>query len=88
MSSLICYADESQVLVATDTLATLPDGRPFKFATKALIVPDLKFIMAGIGMFGFLNRWFLYMNEMAVVTASMPSSGKLLPPARSQENDG
>jgi hypothetical protein len=68
MSSLICYTDESQILLATDTLATLPDGRPFKFATKALIVPNLKLIMAGIGMFGFLNRWFLYMNEMTVVT--------------------
>jgi hypothetical protein len=67
MSSLISYTDETQVLVATDTLATHPDGRPFKFTTKAFIVPRLKLIMAGVGTHGFLGQWFVRMNDMVVV---------------------
>src|SRR4051794_9672317 len=67
MSSLIFYTDETQVLVATDTLATYPDGRPFKFVTKPFIVPHLKLIMAGVGTSGFLARWFVFMNESVIV---------------------
>jgi hypothetical protein len=67
MSSLIFYMDETQVVVGTDTLATHPDGRPFKFSTKAFIVPHLKLIMAGVGTAGFLGRWFVFMNDSLIV---------------------
>jgi len=67
MSSLIFYMDETQVLVATDTLATHPGGRRLKFVTKAFIVPHLKVIMAGVGTGGFLARWFVFMNESVIV---------------------
>ncbi len=67
MSSLIFCTDENQVLVATDTLATSPDGSPFKFTTKAFIVPHLKLMIAGTGAGGFLGRWFVHINDgMAV----------------------
>lgn len=67
MSSLIVATDEDKVLVATDTLATHPDGRPFKFTTKAFIVPHLKLIMACTGLAGFLGRWFIRVNDRFVV---------------------
>lgn len=67
MSSLIFWTDESQVLVATDTLATSRDGRPFKFSTKAFIVPHLRLIIAGTGAGGFLGRWFVRVNDGVVV---------------------
>src|SRR5437879_2931383 len=67
MSSLIFYTDETQVVVATDTLAAHPDGRPFKFASKAFVVPHLQLIMAGVGTHGFLGRWFVFMNDSMIV---------------------
>ena len=67
MSSLIFHTDESQVFVATDTLATSPDGRPFKFTTKAFIVPHLKLLIAGTGAGGFLGAWFVHINDGMVV---------------------
>jgi hypothetical protein len=67
MSSLIFHTEESQVLVATDTLATSPDGEPFKFTTKAFIVPHLKLIMAGTGTGGFPGRWFSRINDYMLV---------------------
>jgi hypothetical protein len=67
MSSLIFFTDETQALVATDTLATSPDGRPARFTTKAFIVPHLKLIIAGTGAGGFLGRWFIRINDGAVV---------------------
>jgi hypothetical protein len=67
MSSLIFYTEESLVLVATDTLATSPDGRPFKYTTKAFILPHLRMIIAGTGVGGFLGRWFIEINDRMVV---------------------
>jgi hypothetical protein len=67
MSSLIFYTEENQVLVATDTLTTSPDGRPFKYATKAFVVPHLRMIIAGTGAGGFLGRWFVQINDRMVV---------------------
>jgi hypothetical protein len=69
MSSLIFLTEESQVLVATDTLAVSPDGRPFMFTTKAFILPRLKTIIAGTGLGGFLGRWFVRINDGLVVRA-------------------
>lgn len=69
MSSLIFYTDENQALIATDTLATsgtIP-GVPFKFTTKAFIVPHLRLIIAGTGCGGFCDRWFLQINERMIV---------------------
>jgi len=63
MSSLIFYTDESQALIATDTLATYADGRPFLFTTKAFIVPHLRAIIAGTGAGGFLGKWFVRVND-------------------------
>jgi hypothetical protein len=67
MSSLIFHTEENEVLVATDTLATLPDGQPFLFTTKAFIVPHLKMIVAGTGVGGFVGRWFVRINDGFVV---------------------
>jgi hypothetical protein len=53
--------------VATDTLATSPDGKPLKFTTKAFILPHLKMIIAGTGAGGFLGRWFVRINDGLIV---------------------
>ncbi len=67
MSALIFHTDENQAFVATDTLATSPNGRPFKFTTKAFIVPHLKLIIAGLGEGRFLGRWFVRVNDNLIV---------------------
>ncbi|MGA8761820.1 MAG: hypothetical protein WB562_02935 [Candidatus Sulfotelmatobacter sp.] len=67
MSSLIFWTDETQALVATDTLAVSPDGKPVRFTTKAFIVPHLRLIMAGTGAGGFLGRWFVQVNDNMLV---------------------
>ncbi len=67
MSSLIFITEKEQVLTATDTLATSPDGKPFMFTTKAFIVPHIQMIMCGTGMGGFLGRWFIEVNDRMVV---------------------
>lgn len=67
MSSLIFFADEKQVVAATDTLATHPDGQPFSFTTKALILPHLKLIMAETGIGGFMGRWFITVKDRCAV---------------------
>jgi hypothetical protein len=67
MSSLIFHTEESQALVATDTLATLPDGEPLNFTTKAFILPHLRLIIAGTGAGGFLGRWFAHINDRLVI---------------------
>ena len=67
MSSLIFFADHSQAFVATDTLAVLPDGKPFMFTSKAFILPHLKLIIAGTGISGFCDRWFIQVNNRLIV---------------------
>ena len=68
MSSLIFNIEEHQVLVATDTLAVLPDsGKPFKYTTKAFVLPHLRLIIAGTGIAGFLSRWFVRINDQFLV---------------------
>lgn len=69
MSSLIFYTDENQALIATDTLATSATvpGAPFKFTTKAFIVPHLRMVIAGTGCGGFCDRWFLHINDRMIV---------------------
>jgi hypothetical protein len=69
MTSLIFFTDETQVLTATDTLATSPDdkGRPLMFTTKAFIIPHLQLIMCGTGVGGFLGKWFIEVNDRMVV---------------------
>ncbi|PKN37685.1 MAG: hypothetical protein CVU62_08140 [Deltaproteobacteria bacterium HGW-Deltaproteobacteria-2] len=67
MSSLIFYTDKSQIMVATDTLATSPDGEPFMFTTKAFFVPHLRLIIAGTGVAGFLGKWFIKINDRMIV---------------------
>jgi len=61
MSSIIFVVNEQEVMVATDTLATR-NGEPCFFTTKTLIVPHLKLVIAGTGVAGFLDRWFLCVN--------------------------
>lgn len=67
MSSLIFHTDKEQAFVATDTLATSPDGEPFTFTTKAFIVPHLQMIMCGTGVGGFLGKWFIQVNDRMVL---------------------
>lgn len=67
MSSLIFYAEESQVLMATDTLATSLDGKPFKFTTKAFFLPHLQMLVAATGAGGFLGPWLARLNDGMIV---------------------
>lgn len=67
MSSLIFYTDENQALIATDTLAVSYDGKPFKFTTKAFVIPHLSVIIAGTGFGGFCDRWLVQVNDRMVV---------------------
>lgn len=67
MSSLIFHTEPEQVFVATDTLATSPEGEPFMFTTKAFIVPHLQMMMCGTGVGGFLGKWFIQVNDRMVV---------------------
>ena len=67
MSSLIFGTDENQAIVATDTLAVLPDGKPFKYTTKTFILPHLKLIISGTGSAGFLSKWLVRINEVFIV---------------------
>jgi len=60
---------EDQVILATDTLATTPDGTPCFFTSKAIHLPHLKSLIMGTGIGGFANRWA---NQVA---ASMVLSG-------------
>lgn len=57
MSSLIFYTDESQILVATDSLAVDENGEAAFFCSKANHIPYLKTIVAGTGASGFSNEW-------------------------------
>jgi hypothetical protein len=67
MSSLIFHTDKEQVFVATDTLATSYDGKPFMFTTKAFIVPHLQTIICGTGAGGFLGKWFIQINDRMII---------------------
>jgi hypothetical protein len=52
MSSLIFHTEQEQAVVATDTLAVSPGGRPFTFTTKAFHVPHPRMLIAGTGCGG------------------------------------
>ena len=67
MSSLIFYTDESQVLIATDSLAVDTTGNPAFFCTKANHIPHLKMLVAGMGAAGFSNQWALHASTGMVV---------------------
>ncbi len=64
MSSLIFLVEKSQVLIATDTLATVNGMR--QFATKAFPLPHLRMVIAGIGLAGFLDHWLVAVNASPV----------------------
>jgi DNA-binding CsgD family transcriptional regulator len=66
MSSLIYYTDETQALVATDTLATTCDGHPGYFATKAFPLPHLQMVLAGTGLASFADQWLMRINNAPV----------------------
>ncbi|MCL4872269.1 MAG: hypothetical protein KJ063_25190 [Anaerolineae bacterium] len=68
MSSIIFHTEESQVVVATDTLVTTMDGEPVMFTTKAFVLPHLQMIIAGTGFAGFLGKWFIEINDRMLVT--------------------
>ncbi len=67
MSSLIFYTDQTQVFVATDTLATSLDGKPAMFTTKAFVVPHIRAVICGTGAGGFLGKWFIQVTDRMVV---------------------
>jgi hypothetical protein len=67
MSSLIFYTDAGQALVATDTLAVEPSGKPMMFSSKAFYLPHLKTIIAGTGVGMFSGDWAMAVNNRMVV---------------------
>lgn len=67
MSSLIFYTDETQAVVATDTLAVNNNGQPIAFVSKSGYIPHLKTIVTGTGAGGFANKWLLEASTRMVV---------------------
>jgi len=67
MSSLVFCTDKNQVFVATDTLATSPDGSPLMFTSKAFVIPHLQLIICCTGIQGILGKWFIEINDRIVV---------------------
>lgn len=67
MSSLIFFTDESQALIATDSLAVDTQGNPAFFCSKAHYIPHLKTVIAGTGAGGFANEWALSVSARMVV---------------------
>ena len=68
MPSLIFQLNTDCISVATDTLATLPDGSPAVFSTKAMYLPHLRMIVAGTGVAGIMGQWVQQMNDLMVLS--------------------
>ncbi|MTC60410.1 hypothetical protein GKR50_10310 [Providencia rustigianii] len=69
MSSLIFYTDDEQAIIATDTLAVTPEGKPYFFVNKATYVPTLNMVVSGLGLGTLSSEWqnkvshgFIYMD--------------------------
>lgn len=59
MTALILGLAEQEVIIATDTLAVDPDQkRPWKFMTKAYLLPHLGGAMCGTGIADVIVGWF------------------------------
>lgn len=71
MSSLIFFTDESQIVVATDTLAVSPDGSPMLFSSKAHYLPHLRTIIAGTGAGAFSGDWAMQVNNRMILEGIM-----------------
>lgn len=67
MSSLIFSTDESQIFVATDTLAVNSRGEPFSFTSKSTHIPHFKTIISGTGIGGFSNQWALTVSSRMII---------------------
>jgi hypothetical protein len=67
MSSLIFHTEQEQAIIATDTLAVSPGGRPLTFTSKAFHVPHLRMVIAGTGCGGFLDGWLCHLNSRMIV---------------------
>ncbi len=67
MSSLVFFTDPTQVVVATDTLAVDPNGKPMLFSSKAHYLPHLRTIIAGTGMGMFSGDWAMEVNNRMVL---------------------
>lgn len=63
MSSLIFYTQPDMAVVATDTLAVDSNGRPAFYTNKAIYIPTLRTIIAGVGVAGFSSRWAEYVSS-------------------------
>lgn len=63
MSALICYATESEIILAMDTLAVCdPIGPPISFTTKFYPIPHLNAVICGTGLGRFVADWFAQVN--------------------------
>lgn len=71
MSSLIFFTDATQIVVATDTLAVTPDGKPMLFSSKAHHLPHLRTIIAGTGMGMFAGDWAMEVNNRMILEGIM-----------------
>jgi hypothetical protein len=66
MSSLIFALSETDIILATDTLATPYDGAAAFFCSKAFVLPHMNMILAASGDTGFLERWLAYINTRKI----------------------
>ncbi|MFZ2050522.1 MAG: hypothetical protein WB698_15540 [Solirubrobacteraceae bacterium] len=57
MSLLLFQLSPESVIVATDTLATRVDGRPFLLVSKCMVLPHLGSVIAFTGTAGIGQRW-------------------------------
>ena len=58
MSSLIFALSQTEIILATDTLATPYDGAAAFLSSKAFTLPHMSMILAASGDTGFLERWW------------------------------
>ena len=67
MSALVYMLAKDKICIATDTLSVYPDNKkPFKFVTKAFLLPHLKAIICGTGCLNLISEWFIFVQNQVV----------------------
>lgn len=67
MTALIYAVTDTQILLASDTLMRSDDGEPARYVSKILLLPHLRGAVCARGSAGLLLRWYLVLQEAAVI---------------------